>query len=73
MIPGMIANRVTGLRDAPHQVRVPLCSLAHHEEGRMRPVLFQHIEEANEAVPYRVVVLIAGGLNCDPIDLLAEA
>lgn len=35
--------------------------------------LLQHIEEANEAVPYRVVVLIAGGLNCDPVDLLAEA
>jgi len=34
--------------------------------------LLQHIEETNEAVPYRVVVLIAGGLNCDPIDLLDD-
>jgi transcriptional regulator with XRE-family HTH domain len=30
------------------------------------------IEEHDEVVPYRVLCLLAGGLDCDPVDLLLE-
>ena len=30
------------------------------------------IEERNEVIPYAILCLIAGGLDCDPIDLLLE-
>jgi hypothetical protein len=35
------------------------------------PMLLAGIEERNERVPYQTLCLLAGGLDCDPIDLLA--
>ncbi len=35
------------------------------------PNLLAGIEEHNEPVPYDTLCLLAGGLACDPIDLLA--
>jgi hypothetical protein len=32
--------------------------------------LLQHVEEENEAVEYATVVLVAAGLDCDPVELV---
>ena len=34
------------------------------------PNLLKGIEEHSERIPYATLCLIAGGLDCDPIDLL---
>ncbi|MAI27181.1 MAG: hypothetical protein ACJZ7Z_06760 [Myxococcota bacterium] len=36
------------------------------------PNLLQSIEEKNERIPYATLRLVADGLNCDPVDILAE-
>lgn len=36
------------------------------------PNLLQAIEEKNERIPYATLRLLADGLNCDPVDILAE-
>ena len=36
------------------------------------PNLLQSIEEKNERIPYATLRLLADGLNCDPVDILAE-
>jgi hypothetical protein len=33
--------------------------------------VLQHVEEANERVPYATLCLIALGLDCNPVELLA--
>jgi hypothetical protein len=35
------------------------------------PTLLAGIEERNERIPYETLCLLAAGLDCDPIDLLA--
>ena len=49
---------------------------AHERATGKRPSfslnVLQHVEEENEPVPYALVVLVAGGLECDPVDLVAE-
>ena len=34
--------------------------------------LLQHVEEENEPVEYATVVLVAAGLDCDPVELVGE-
>ncbi|MBW2231582.1 MAG: hypothetical protein JRG92_05210 [Deltaproteobacteria bacterium] len=36
------------------------------------PNLLQGVEERYERIPYATLRLIAGGLDCDPVDILAE-
>jgi hypothetical protein len=36
------------------------------------PNLLMCIEEQNERVPYATLLLIARGLDCDPVDILGE-
>lgn len=36
------------------------------------PNLLAGIEEKNERIPYETLCLLAAGLDCDPIDLLAQ-
>ncbi len=36
------------------------------------PNQLQGMEEQSERVPYRVLQLVARGLDCDPVDILAE-
>ncbi len=38
----------------------------------LSPSQIQSIEERGERIPYEQVLLLAGGLDCDPIDLIAE-
>ena len=38
----------------------------------LTPNQIQAIEERAERVPYEAVLLLAGGLDCDPIDLIAD-
>jgi hypothetical protein len=35
--------------------------------------LLHHVEEENEAVDYATLVLVAAGLDCDPVELVVEA
>ena len=42
-------------------------------EETIPPSLLAGIEESNEPVPYDVLCLIAAGLDCNPIELLAPA
>ena len=49
-----------------------------HERATGRRVgfnlnLLHHVEEVSEPVEYATLVLVAGGLNCDPIELVASA
>jgi transcriptional regulator with XRE-family HTH domain len=34
--------------------------------------LLHHVEEENEAVDYATLVLVAAGLDCDPVELVVE-
>lgn len=36
------------------------------------PTLLQGVEERQERIPYATLRMIAGGLDCDPVDILAE-
>ena len=36
------------------------------------PNLLSRIEEQNEVVPYKILYLLANGLDCDPVDLVLE-
>ncbi len=49
---------------------------AHHIASGLTesisPNLLQHIEEQNERIPYETLSMIARGLECDPIDLIAD-
>jgi transcriptional regulator with XRE-family HTH domain len=35
--------------------------------------LLQHVEDDDEAIDYATLVLVAGGLDCDPVELVAES
>jgi len=48
-----------------------------HERATGRRIAFNlnllhHVEEESEPIEYATVVLVAAGLGCDPIDLVAE-
>lgn len=38
----------------------------------LTPNLIKAIEEQQESIPYEQLLLLADGLGCDPVDLLAE-
>jgi hypothetical protein len=38
----------------------------------LSPNLLKAIEEQSEAIPYDQLLLLADGLGCDPVDLIAE-
>ena len=38
----------------------------------LSPSQIEAIEERAERIPYELVLLLADGLDCDPIDLIAE-
>ncbi len=38
----------------------------------LSPNQIEAIEERSERIPYELVLLLADGLDCDPIDLIAE-
>jgi hypothetical protein len=38
----------------------------------LTPNLLKAIEEQSEAIPYDQLLLLADGLGCDPVDLIAE-
>lgn len=49
---------------------------AAHERATGRRIAFslnllQYVEEENEAVEYATLVLVAAGLDCDPVELVA--
>ncbi len=50
---------------------------AAHERATGRRVgfnlnLLHHVEEENEPVDYATLVLVAGGLDCDPVELVVQ-
>lgn len=50
-------------------------SASFQASGRRRtlsPNQIEAIEERAERIPYELVLLLADGLDCDPIDLIAE-
>lgn len=38
----------------------------------LTPNQIEAVEERGERIPYRLVLLLADGLDCDPVDLIAE-
>lgn len=34
--------------------------------------LLQHVEEESEPIPYATLVLVAAGLDCDPVELVVD-
>jgi len=36
------------------------------------PTLLQRIEEKSQRIPYQTLLLLARGLDCDPVDILGE-
>lgn len=34
--------------------------------------LLRHVEEEDEAIPYATLVLLAAGLDCDPVELVVQ-
>lgn len=46
--------------------------LASGLRDTITPNLLQGVEERAEPIPYVTLRLIAGGLDCDPVDILAE-
>lgn len=34
--------------------------------------LLRHVEEVSESIPYATLVLLASGLDCDPVELVAR-
>lgn len=36
------------------------------------PTLLQRIEEKSQHIPYQTLLLLARGLDCDPVDILGE-
>lgn len=38
----------------------------------LSPNQIEAIEERSERIPYELVLLLADGLDCDPVDLIAE-
>jgi hypothetical protein len=50
----MVADRVAGLRDPLHQVGVPLCDLADHEESRVRLMSLQNAKKTRGLALRRV-------------------
>ena len=60
---------------SPRDLVQAIESASFHSSGLRRslsPNQIEAIEERAERIPYALVLLLADGLDCDPIDLIAE-
>jgi transcriptional regulator with XRE-family HTH domain len=60
---------------SPRDLVQAIESASVHSSGLRRslsPNQIEAIEERAERIPYALVLLLADGLDCDPIDLIAE-
>ncbi len=71
---GLVVRRLRHERGWPPRVLVEAIAEASFRASGLRrtitPNLLAGIEERNEPVPYDTLCLVAGGLDCDPIDIL---
>ncbi len=56
MIPGVIADRMSGGSHFLHNIGMTLCSLTHHEKCRLRTMLLQNIKKARGENRVRTIV-----------------
>lgn len=59
------------------QRQLVLAICAAHERATGQSIgfnlnLLHHVEEENEPVDYATLVLVAGGLDCDPVELVGD-
>lgn len=60
---------------SPRDLVAAIETASFNSSGRRRslsPNQIEAIEERAERIPYELVLLLADGLDCDPIDLIAE-
>lgn len=60
---------------SPRDLVAAIETASFNSSGRKRslsPNQIEAIEERAERIPYDLVLLLADGLDCDPIDLVAE-
>jgi len=60
---------------SPRDLVVAIERASFHSSGQRRslsPNQIEAIEERAERIPYALVLLLADGLDCDPVDLIAE-
>ena len=60
---------------SPRDLVLAIETASFNASGRKRtlsPNQLEAIEERGERIPYELVLLLADGLDCDPIDLIAE-
>ena len=71
---GLVVRRLRHERGWPPRTLIEAISEASFRASGLRhtitPNLLSGIEERNEPVPYDTLCLVAGGLDCDPIDIL---
>ncbi len=72
---GLVVRRLRHERGWPPRELIDAIGDASLRASGLRetitPNLLAGIEERNEPVPYDTLCLLAAGLDCDPIDLLA--
>ena len=72
---GLVVRRLRHERGWPPRALIEAIGEAHFRATGLRetitPNLLSGIEEQNERVPYDTLCMVAGGLGCDPIDILA--
>ena len=72
---GLVVRRLRHARGWPPRELIDAIAKASYRASGLRetitPNLLAGIEERNEPVPYDTLCLLAAGLGCDPIDLLA--
>jgi transcriptional regulator with XRE-family HTH domain len=60
---------------SPRDLVAAIEAASVHSSGHRRslsPNQIEAIEERAERIPYELVLLLADGLDCDPVDLIAE-
>ncbi len=71
---GLVVRRLRHERGWPPRTLIAAIGEASFRASGLRhtitPNLLAGIEERNERVPYDTLCLVAGGLDCDPIDIL---
>jgi hypothetical protein len=72
---GLVVRRMRHERGWPPRELISAIGEASLRSSGLRetitPNLLAGIEERNEPVPYETLCLLAAGLGCDPIDILA--
>jgi hypothetical protein len=72
---GLVVRRLRHERGWPPRALIDAIGEASFRSTGLRetisPNLLAGIEERNERIPYGTLCLLAAGLDCDPIDLLA--